>query len=157
MTNFFSVSDKFWNEVSPLLIKKQRDVNTEYKRQAGGGRKPLNFRRVLEGIIYVLKTGCQWKALPKEFGSSSSIHRYFRYWESEGVFHKMWEKGLAIYDDMKGVAWMWQALDGSHTKAPMGNENVEKSPVDMRKKWKQKTSSSRRKWHPVIAFDNRRK
>ena len=37
MTNFFSVSDKFWNEVSPLLIKKQRDVNTEYKRQAGGG------------------------------------------------------------------------------------------------------------------------
>ena len=68
MTNFFSVSDKFWNEVSPLLIKKQRDVNTEYKRQIGGGRKPLNFRRVLEGIIYVLKTGCQWKALPKEFG-----------------------------------------------------------------------------------------
>lgn len=157
MTNFFSVSDEFWNNVSPLLTKKPRSSNIKYKRQNGGGRKPLEFRKVLEGIIYVLKTGCQWKALPKEFGSSSSVHRYFRYWESSGVFHKIWEKGLAIYDDMNGVAWTWQTLDGSHTKAPIGNETVGKSPVDRGKKWHKKTSSCRRKWYPVIAFNNRRK
>lgn len=51
----------------------------------------------------------------------------------------MWETGLAVYDDMKGIAWKWQALDGSNTKAPIGNEAVGKSPVDRGKKWNKKT------------------
>jgi len=157
MSNFFHVSDEFWNAVSPLLIRRERNPKKKYKRQNGGGRKPLNYRPVLEGIIYVLKTGCQWKALPKEFGSSSAVHRYFRYWESSGTFHKMWETGLAVYDDMKGIAWKWQALDGSHTKAPIANEAVGKSPVDRGEKWNKKTFIGGRKWYPVIAIDNRRK
>lgn len=44
----------------------------------------MESRRVFEAIIYVLRTGIQWKALPKEYGSSSSVHRYFRKWESLG-------------------------------------------------------------------------
>ncbi len=157
MSNFFHVSDEFWNAVSPLLIKRERNPKKKYKRQNGGGRKPLNYRPVLEGIIYVLKTGCQWKALPKEFGSSSAVHRYFRYWESSGTFHKMWETGLAVYDDMKGIAWKWQVLYGSHAKAPIANEAVGKSPVDRGKKWNKKTFIGGRKWYPVIAIDNCRK
>jgi transposase len=42
----------------------------------------LPARKVFEGIVYVLRTGCQWKALPKEeFGSASAIHKYFLQWE----------------------------------------------------------------------------
>jgi len=45
----------------------------------GNGRKPLPARQVFEGILFVLRTGIQWKALPKEqFGSASSVHRYFQ-------------------------------------------------------------------------------
>ena len=65
-----------------------------YKRKLGGGRKSLSKRRVLEGIFYVLRTGCQWKAVPKEYGSSSSIHKYFQEWAAAGLFERIWSKGL---------------------------------------------------------------
>jgi len=157
MSNFTSISDDFWNIIKPLLIKKQRNLQIKYKRKEGGGRKNLDFRQVFCGILYVLKTGSQWKAIPKEFGSSSSIHEYFRYWESLGVFHKTWELGLIIYDEMQGIAWEWQALDASHIKSPMGNDSVRKSPVDRGKKWNKKTFINGRKWYPVISINNRRK
>ena len=157
MSNFTTISDEFWSVISPLFVKKQRNPKKKYKRRAGAGRKNLDFKRVFEGILYVLKTGCQWKALPKEFGSSSSVHEYFRYWESIGVFHKMWKKSLVMYDEMEGISWKWQALDASHIKAPIGNESVGKSPVDRKKKWNKKTFINGRKWYPVIGVDNRRK
>jgi len=73
----WEVSDAFWERVNPLIPKPERDSERSYKRIAGGGRKPIPYRLVFEGIVYVLRTGCQWKALPKErFGSPSSIHGY---------------------------------------------------------------------------------
>ncbi|MCI9445329.1 MAG: transposase [Oscillospiraceae bacterium] len=44
----------------------------------GGGRKPLSERLVLEGIFYVFRRGCQWKAVPKNYGAASSVHPYFK-------------------------------------------------------------------------------
>ena len=75
----WTVSDAFWQRVEPLLPQPTRDPNKSYSRKKGGGRKPLDYRKVFEGIVYVLRTGVQWKALPKEvYGSPSSIHAYFR-------------------------------------------------------------------------------
>ena len=45
-------------------------------RVTGGGGKPLGDRQIFAGIVYVLRTGCQWKALPKSFGSASAIHNW---------------------------------------------------------------------------------
>ncbi len=75
----WEVSAAFWERVMPLIpVLPRRSADKEYKRKAGGGRKPMDARKVFEGIVYVLRTGCQWKALPKErFGSASSIHSYF--------------------------------------------------------------------------------
>lgn len=75
----WEVSVAFWDKVRPLIpVLQKRRVGKEYKRNAGGGRKPMDTRKIFEGIVYVLRTGCQWKALPKErFGSASSIHAYF--------------------------------------------------------------------------------
>jgi putative transposase len=96
-------SDAFWELVEPLLPQPSRDPNKSYIRIKGGGRKPLDYRKVFEGIVYVLRTGCQWKALPKEvYGSPSSVHAYFRQWEQAGVFLGMWRAGLAEYDEMEG-------------------------------------------------------
>ena len=63
----------------------------------------MNARKVFEGIVYVLRTGCQWKALPKErFGSASSIHSYFLQWLRDGFFLQLWRAGLAEYDEVGG-------------------------------------------------------
>ena len=72
----WAVSDKFWEKVEPLIPKVKRDKTKAYQRRKGGGRKPMDSRKIFEAIVYVLRTGIQWKALPREYGSSSSIHRF---------------------------------------------------------------------------------
>ena len=44
-----------------------------------------------DSILYVLRTGCQWNAAPREFGSSSTLHRYFQEWTERGVFFRLFE------------------------------------------------------------------
>jgi transposase len=147
----WEVSDAFWSRVEPLIPVKQRDPEKEYQRKPGAGRKPKAARTVFEGIVYVLRTGCQWKALPKEvFGSSSAIHKRFLEWEEAGVFLKLWQSGLAEYDEMEGIAWTWQSIDGAMVKAPLVQESVGSNPTDRGKKWKQAQQAHRRSWRPVI-------
>ena len=127
----WEVSDAFWERVKPLIPAKERAEDRGYQRKPGAGRKPIDPRRVFEGIVYILRTGIQWKALPKEqFGSPSAIHRYYREWEKAGVFLELWKKGLAEYDEMEGIAWEWQSIDGSMTKAPLAQEAVGPNPTD---------------------------
>jgi len=58
-----------------LMPVRQRIADQAYLRKGGGGRKPKDPRLVFEGIVFVLRTGCQWKALASErFGSASAIH-----------------------------------------------------------------------------------
>ena len=151
----WEVSDKFWEKVEPLIPEKKRTNNKEYKRKPGGGRKPLAPRKVFAAIVYVLRTGVQWKALPKEFGSSSSIHKYFQEWSKAGFFKKLWYKGLAEYDDLEGIAWEWISVGGSYLKAPMAQKAVGKNPTDRGKKWKQTTHRCRRSWRPTVDRRNR--
>lgn len=66
------VSDELWERVEPLLPR--------YRRSKVGGRPRTDPRQVLDGILYVLRTGCQWKAVPRELGSSSTLHQYFQEW-----------------------------------------------------------------------------
>jgi transposase len=54
----------------------RRPGKRKYQRKPGGGGKPIEARTVFEAIVYVLRAGCQWKALPEErFGSASAIHK----------------------------------------------------------------------------------
>lgn len=109
-------------------------------------------RRVFEAIVYVLRTGIQWKALPQgEFGSASSVHKYFREWKRRGVFVELWRKGLAEYDDLEGIAWSWQSIDGAMVKAPLAREAVGPNPTDRGKKWEQAKRAGRRAWNPAVA------
>ena len=91
----------------------RRRHQAESVRRPGGGRKPKEARTVFEAIVYVLRTGCQWKALPRErFGSASAIHKRFLEWQQAGVFEALW----AEYDDLEGIAWRWQSIDGAMMK-----------------------------------------
>ena len=61
--------------------------------------------RFRDGILYVLRTGCQWKALPSEYGSGFTCHRRFQEWVRIGVFQKLWIKLLEQYDEIRGIEW----------------------------------------------------
>lgn len=63
----------------------------------------MSARQVFGAIVYVLRTGCQWKALPREFGSASSVHKYFQLWQKAGFLLRIWQTGLAEYDGMQGI------------------------------------------------------
>ncbi len=151
-TRSWEVSDAFWERVQPLIpALPKRYPDKDYKRKSGGGRKPMDSRKVFEGIVYVLRTGCQWKALSKErFGSASSIHSYFLQWLRTGFFLQLWRAGLAEYDELEGIAWEWQSIDGSMIKAPLAREAVGPNPTDRGKKWEQAPSVGGRAWHPVV-------
>jgi putative transposase len=126
----WKVSDDFWARVEPLIPVRQRDSEKAYQRKPGGGRKPQDRRKVFEGILYVLRTGCQWKAAPKgDCGSASSVHQYFLEWQAAGAFEQLWCAGLLEYDGLEGIAREWQSLDGAMVKAPLALESVGRNPA----------------------------
>ena len=108
-------------------------------------------RQVFSAIVYVLRTGCQWKALPREFGSASAVHAYFQRWQRMGFFLRLWQAGLAEYDEMEGIGWKWQSIDGAMGKAPLAQECVGSNPTDRGKKRAQAKPFGRRAWRPAVA------
>ena len=152
----WEVSEAFWQRVEPLLPERGRESAKTYVRKAGGGRKPKEARLVFEAIVYVLRTGCQWKALPAErFGSASAIHKRYLEWQKVGVFEALWKAGLAEYDDLEGIAWRWQSIDGAMMKAPLAQEAVGPNPTDRGKKWEQATPAGGRSWCPAVDHRDR--
>ena len=151
----WEVSDKFWEQAEPLVPKSPRDGSgSSYVRKEGGGRKPkYTARQYFSAMVYVLRTGIIWNALPREkFGglSSAAVHAKFQMWARAGFFHKLWRKGLAEYDEMEGIAWEWLAADGSTLEAPLAQESVGPNPTDRGKKWKQKKRARGRAWRPSV-------
>jgi transposase len=77
----------------------------------------------MDAILFAARTGCQWNALnATEICSSSTAHRRFQEWTQAGVFLKLWQCGLEVYDELKGLNWSWQSMDGAMTKAPLAGE-----------------------------------
>lgn len=108
------IPDELWARIEPLLPPP--------KAYPKGGRPPMADRQAMDAIYYVLRTGCQWKALPRSLGAASTVHDRFQEWRKAGVFERLWQAGLAEYDQKVGIAWEWQAMDGAMTKAPLGGK-----------------------------------
>ena len=145
----WTLTDAFWAKVEPLVPARKVDPK-------GRGRPPVPDRTVFAGILYVLRTGCQWKALPAErYGSASAVHARFLEWEKAGVFEALWKSGLAEYDEFEGIAWRWQSIDGAMMKAPLALQSVGPNPTDRGKKWQQTPFAGGRSWRPVVARRDR--
>lgn len=155
----WEISDEFWNLVEPLIPKSPRIAEKTYTRKPGGGRKTKYPDRLyFAAIVYVLRTGIIWNALPREkFGGlgSAAIHRKFQHWASAGVFLNIWRRSLAEYDEMEGIAWLWESADGSTIEAPLAQESVGPNPTDRGKKWDQAKHPRRRAWRPFVARRHR--
>lgn len=155
----WEVSDGFWALVEPLIPEKARDPTKKYSRNSGGGRKrKYSDRTFFAAIVYVLRTGTIWNALPKEKFegvSSAMVHRVFQQWALAGFFKDLWKRGLAEYDEMEGIAWEWQSADGCQIEAPLAKESVGPNPTDRGKKWDKAQHPCGRAWRPVVARRDR--
>jgi len=120
------IPDELWSRIEPLLPHKEPSPK--------GGRPRMPDRQAMDAIYYVLRTGCQWKALPRSLGAASTVHDRFQEWRKAGVFQRLWQVGLLEYDQRVGIDWEWQAMDGAITKAPLGQEGTGPNPTDRGKK-----------------------
>ena len=101
-TGAFRVSDELWEVLAPLI---PQQVNTH---PLGGGRPRVPDRTCADGICYVLRTGCQWKALDATgICSGSTAHLRFQEWTAAGVFLELWRVGLERFDELPGLDWSW--------------------------------------------------
>ncbi len=98
-----------------------------------GGRPPISNYRVLCGILFRLRTGCQWRALPPRFGSVPTVHRRFQQWVAAGIFRDIFEICLRFYDELRGIDWEWASMDGCLVKAPCGGTLTGRNPTDRAK------------------------
>lgn len=126
MATLWEVPDGLWEKIEPLLEKDQPCQET--------GRPRVDRRRVLNAIIFRLRTGCQWNHLPSMFGSDSTVHRYFQRWAQSEIFRRIWAMLVETCDELQAVQWEWQAADGAMGKARMGGDAVGPNPTDRGKK-----------------------
>jgi len=150
----WEISDDFWNLVEPLIPTSPRLEEKNYTRKPGGGRKRKYSNRLyFAAIVYVLRTGIIWNALPREKFEgvgSAMVHRKFQQWAKAGVFRGIWRRGLAEYDALEGIAWLWEAADGSSIEAPLAQESIGPNPTDRGKKRNKAECAGRRAWHPLV-------
>ena len=122
------IPDELWAEIEMHLPE---HVNTH---PFGGGRPRAPDRVCMDAIFFVLRTGCQWKALDAtKFCPGSTAHDRFQEWVADGVFLALWKTGLLEYDCLKGIEWAWLSMDGCMTKAPRGGKKTGKNPTDRAK------------------------
>ncbi len=121
-TRPWEVSNELWERVQSLI--------PPAPSHAKGGRPRMGDRQAFEAIVYVLRTGLQWNALPRGLGASSTVHDRFQEWERAGFFRTLWQAGLQDYDELIGIQWEWQAVDGAMTKAPLGHAATGANPTD---------------------------
>jgi transposase len=111
----WEVSDELWALVEPLVPRRER-------RSRYPGRKRLDDRRALEGILFVLITGIPWKALPGElgFGSGVTCWRRLEEWTEAGVWERLHRALLEQLRAGDRIDWSRACVDGSHVQAKKG-------------------------------------
>lgn len=133
----WEIPDNLWPIIEKLLA--------EHYPPAPTGRPRADFRRIINGIIFRLRSSCQWNHLPKEFGSDSTVHRWFQRFNADGLFEKLWALLVASCDELDGVSWEWQSADTVLNKARFGGTSPAKTPRIAAKPARNAGFSSRRR------------
>jgi transposase len=109
------VSNELWQIVEPLIPKVER-------RYRFPGRKRIDDRRVLTGILFVLQTGIPWEYLPQEMGCGSGMTcwRRLKEWQEAGVWQRLHEVLLARLQAADRIDWSRAVIDSSHVRSVGG-------------------------------------
>lgn len=123
------VTDALWQRIEPLLPPPKP------RRADHPGRYPLDDRKALTGILFVLKTGIPWEMLPQEMGCGSGMTCWRRLdqWRRAGVWKKLHELLLAELQGADQIDWSRALVDSSFARALGGGAKTGPSPTDRRK------------------------
>lgn len=126
--DYFRVPRPLWRRIKKHLPK------AGSKR--GPGRPRADNRAVLDGLWYILWTGCQWKAVHRDwFGVASSVlHERFQTWQQQGIWDKVLQTMVRFYHRQRRIRWQWQAIDSKSVPAPLGGEATGRNPTDRSKR-----------------------
>jgi putative transposase len=130
----WEIPDNLWPILANLLSRHYPPART--------GRPRVDFRPIINGIIYRLRSGVQWNQLPPQFGSDSTVHRWFQRFNTDGIFEELWAILVEGCDDLDGVSWEWQAADTVLNKARFGGTSSAKTPQTEPKTARNAASSS---------------
>jgi len=123
------VSDALWERIEPLL------PDPKPRRFRFPGRKPKDRRKVLTGIIFVLKTGIPWEELPQEMGCGCGMTcwNYLRVWQRAGVWKNLHEILLEELQQADKIDWSRAAIDSIKARALGGGDETGPNPTDRSK------------------------
>lgn len=125
LPTIWAIPDELWVRVEPILDR-------HYPR-AATGRPRADLRLMLDGIIYRMRSGCQWNQMPERFGADSTVHAWFQRFVRDGVLREIWASLVAECDDLGAVFWDWQAADGVMGKARFEGAKRGPNPTDRAK------------------------
>lgn len=136
LATIWEVNDELWAII--------QDIVDELDPPARTGRPRTGEREALNGIIYQMRSGCQWNHLPRQFGDDSSVHRALQRWIAKGVFERAWAVLIENCDELGGLDWRWQSADGAMGKARFGGIASGRIPRIVRKTARNAARSSKR-------------
>lgn len=121
--------DELWQEIDPLLPP------AKPRRFRYPGRKPIDNRQALTGILFVLKSGIPWELLPQEMGCGSGMTcwRRLRDWQEAGVWQAIQEKLLAKLHSGGQLDWSRAVVDRASVRAVGAGQKTGPNPTDRRK------------------------
>ena len=99
LPTIWTVSDDLWARIKPIL--------DGFWPRRPTGRPHADWRTIFNGIIYRMRSGCQWEQLPRKFGPKSTVHEWFQRWCTGGVMKEIWEEREKACDEIGGVQWDW--------------------------------------------------
>src|SRR3954471_22766306 len=143
----WEIPDELWQRIEPIL--------KEYWPKKPTGRRVANWRKMLNGIIFRMRTGCQWDQLPEKFGPKSTVHGWFQRWCEGGVMQRIWAVLVEDCDELGAVDWQWQSADAWLGKARFGGEKDGQEPHRSRQDGHQEVAGGRRPGGPAGGGDRR--
>ena len=117
----WDVPDDLWDGFIQPLLK-------EHDPEPYTGRPRIDQRKALDGIIFIMRSGCQWNHLPAEFGNDSSVHRTYQRWVKLGLFKKLWAALVEYARRLRLVDFSWQSSDTSSGKARFRGAHRARTP-----------------------------
>jgi transposase len=135
------LTDEMWGKLAPLL--------PEPEASPDGGPKPVPNRPVVEGILWVLRNGGRWKALPQGYPSPSTCWRRLAEWEDRGIWLAAWRAFLDELNAEGRIRWDECFADGSFAPAKKGEpESARPRRERVRSGWWWSMVKAFR-WHPT--------
>ncbi len=126
MSTLWEVPDDLWEKIELIL--------DDYDPPKETGRPRQDRRRIIDGLIFRFRTGCQWNHIPAVYGDDSTIHRTFQHWQEIGLFKRIWAVLVSECEELGKVDWQWQAADTVMGKVRMGGDQFGSNPTDRSKK-----------------------